>query len=76
MVLVGNKVDLEQMRKVLKNEGEKRAREWNCPYIETSAKLRQNVNDIYEAIVKLIIEDKKKHSVSEKSKKKRDCVLL
>lgn len=75
MILVGNKADLEQLRTVGKGEGEERAREWQCPYIETSAKLRQNVNEAYEAIVRLIVEDKRKHFANESSKKS-SCVLL
>ena len=37
-ILVGNKVDLESSRQVRKEEALQRAKDWNCPYIETSAK--------------------------------------
>jgi len=35
---VGNKVDLEDKRVVRKEEAQAKAKEWNCHYVETSAK--------------------------------------
>ena len=75
-VLVGNKVDLEHLRKVHKNEAEKKASSWNCPYIEASAKTRFNVEEIYNTILRLIVDHKAKHSDGSKSKKKGKCSLL
>lgn len=40
MVVVGNKCDLESEREVLTEDGRKVAREFQIPYIETSAKTR------------------------------------
>ncbi|KAJ3227951.1 hypothetical protein HK099_007820 [Clydaea vesicula] len=39
-VLVGNKCDLTTQRKVTTAQGEAKAREWGCSYLETSAKTR------------------------------------
>ena len=46
-VLVGNKCDLEDKRKVTKEEGEELAKSYNIPYIETSAKSNICVDDSF-----------------------------
>nr|CAD7266049.1 unnamed protein product [Timema shepardi] len=45
MVLVGNKCDLEDERVVGKDQGVNLARQFNCAFMETSAKAKINVND-------------------------------
>lgn len=46
-LLVGNKSDLEDRRKVSKEDAENRAAEWGVPYVETSAKTRTNVDKVF-----------------------------
>lgn len=46
MVLVGNKCDLEDERVVGKDQGANLARQFNCAFMETSAKAKINVNDV------------------------------
>lgn len=46
MILVGNKSDLEHIREIQRAEAEERAKEWGIPYLETSAKTRENVDDV------------------------------
>ena len=46
-LLVGNKVDLEDYRTVSTSEAENCASKWNCPYIETSAKSCDNVQEAF-----------------------------
>jgi GTPase SAR1 family protein len=46
-VLVGNKCDLEDKRKITKEEGEELAKSYNIPYIETSAKSNICVDDSF-----------------------------
>lgn len=46
MVLVGNKCDLEDERVVGKEQGNNLARQYNCAFMETSAKAKINVNDV------------------------------
>lgn len=52
MILVGNKADLEHQREVPIPEGTSLAQHWGCPYLETSAKSTQNVNELFIEIVR------------------------
>jgi GTPase KRas protein len=53
-VLVGNKCDLENERQVTTQEGEDLAKSWNCPFFETSAKTRVNVEESFFQLVREI----------------------
>ncbi|KAM7537961.1 hypothetical protein Aperf_G00000077769 [Anoplocephala perfoliata] len=53
MVLIGNKVDLS-VRSVDTAKAEAVAKEYNIPYIETSAKTRQGVEDAFFTLVREI----------------------
>ena len=46
MVLVGNKNDLEETRQVSRDQGQATARQFNCAFLETSAKMRNNVDNV------------------------------
>lgn len=46
MVLVGNKCDLEDERVVGKELGKSLANQFNCAFMETSAKAKISVNDV------------------------------
>ncbi|KAI8918544.1 hypothetical protein PhCBS80983_g01574 [Powellomyces hirtus] len=50
IVLVGNKTDLSEKRQVSTEEGEKKAKEFNVMYIETSAKAGYNVKALFRKI--------------------------
>ncbi|KAL0491760.1 GTP-binding protein Rit [Acrasis kona] len=68
IVLVGNKVDLESDRRmVTKEEGEEQAKKFgeSCRFFETSAKLRINVDRIFEELVRLINKDLEQQSDEE-----------
>jgi len=55
MVLVGNKCDLEEERVVGKDQGLNLARQFsNCTFMETSAKAKIGVNDIFFDLVRQI----------------------
>ncbi|KAK8051114.1 Ras family protein [Apiospora rasikravindrae] len=54
MVVVGNKCDLESEREVSRQEGEQLAKNFNCSFIETSAKSRINVDKAFYDIVREI----------------------
>ncbi|KAG2210226.1 hypothetical protein INT47_003211 [Mucor saturninus] len=75
-VLVGNKVDLAHLRKVNSSEAEQLAQEWQCPYIETSAKTRQNVEEVYSTLMRLIVKRKEIMHREEAKTKKSSCLIL
>ena len=52
--IVGNKIDMENQRKVKTEEGQKIAEEYNFPFAETSAKDGTNINETFEDIVEKI----------------------
>ncbi|GAM22830.1 hypothetical protein SAMD00019534_060050 [Acytostelium subglobosum LB1] len=54
IVLVGNKCDLENLREVTHGEGEELAKSFGCPFLETSAKKRFNVDECFFDVVREI----------------------
>lgn len=52
LLLVGNKSDLEERRKVSAEEATAKAGEWGVQYVETSAKTRANVDKVKKNRVK------------------------
>jgi small GTP-binding protein len=52
MVIVGNKVDLVKEMEVSIEEGEKLAEKYGVPFLATSAKTRQNVDEVFITLVK------------------------
>ncbi|KAI9361096.1 ras family-domain-containing protein [Pilaira anomala] len=54
VVLVGNKTDLNEKRDVTTEEGEKRAKELNVMFIETSAKAGHNVKSLFRKIAQAL----------------------
>ncbi|RMZ87590.1 hypothetical protein DV736_g5184, partial [Chaetothyriales sp. CBS 134916] len=54
IILVGNKCDLESDRVVSRDEGQALARQFNCKFIETSAKNRINVDNAFYDLVREI----------------------
>ena len=77
MVLVGNKCDLDEERQVETIEGENLAKEWNCPFFESSARHKINV---YEMFSKLVKEIKRAHPECVPNiaapKEKKYCLLM
>ena len=56
VVLIGNKSDLDSLgkRRVSISDGKQLAKEWNCPFLETSAKERLNIDKCFISIVREI----------------------
>ncbi|KAI4467529.1 drab5-related [Holotrichia oblita] len=50
IMLVGNKTDLSEKRQVNTEEGEKKAKELNVMFIETSAKAGSNVQELFNRV--------------------------
>jgi GTPase KRas protein len=53
-ILVGNKYDMQQRREVSYGEGSAQATKWGCPFFETSAKTRHNVEEAFTNIVRAL----------------------
>lgn len=81
MILVGNKSDLQDSRQVRQEEASDKASKWNKPYIETSAKTRENVDKAFfdlmrEIKARKLAENNKPSANKKDKKKKRKCTIL
>ena len=54
LVLIGNKTDLQEKRKVLYEEGEEFAKKNGILFFETSAKKNYNIDEVFLASVEVI----------------------
>ena len=87
-ILVGNKCDLNNERKISKEQGEKKAQTYQIKFFETSAKNNINVNECFMSLIENIFEkyhdefvhesEEKKIEVTEegKKRKKKKCFFL
>lgn len=73
VMMVGNKMDLEEDKKVTKMQGEELAKELDIYFMETSAKADINIKELFEEIVEKIIGSMKS---GELLKKYNDTVKL
>ncbi|XP_007658177.1 GTP-binding protein Rit2 [Ornithorhynchus anatinus] len=74
LVLVGNKIDLEQFRQVSTEEGLSLAREYTCAFFETSAALRFYIDDVFHGLVREIRKKESSLSLMEKKLKRKDSL--
>lgn len=56
MILVANKVDLGDQREVSREEGQQRATKGNMPFVETSAKIDYQVEEVFQRLAEKIYE--------------------
>ena len=56
-ILIGNKCDMEDQRKVTKDQGAELAKSYDIPFLETSAKDGINVQDAFLNITKDVVKD-------------------
>ncbi|XP_072129950.1 GTP-binding protein Di-Ras2-like [Mobula birostris] len=83
IMLVGNKRD-ETQREVEATEGEALASKWMCSFMETSAKLNHNVQELFQELlnlekrraVSLQVDGKKSKQQKKRDKLKRKCSLM
>ena len=66
LIIVGNKSDLEKFREVTKEEGMNFAKENSSKFLETSAKTRTNVDEVFFMAVREIMK-KNPHKKSDRS---------
>lgn len=83
LILVGNKLDLDDRREVSTDEGQGLASSWGVPYVETSAKTKTNVDKVYYDLLDKIQQRKdaqgqgpSQSQKKGKKKKKGKCVVL
>lgn len=75
MILVGNKCDLEDERVVGKDQGATAAKKFQCVFLESSAKAKINVNEIFYDLVRQINRKSPRGKNTEKKPKKRCCIF-
>jgi len=86
-LIVGNKCDLEHQRRVPRERAQQLAEDFNCPWIEVSAKTRHNVPEAFELMVREIRKWRAKNgdrttsagrgnSEFSPNKKKKRCIIL
>ncbi|XP_077999821.1 ras-related protein R-Ras2-like [Glandiceps talaboti] len=77
MILVGNKADLENQRKVTTEEASELAQQLRLEYIEASAKNRMNVENSFHQLVRVVRKfQAEQNPPNEKVKKKKICVII
>ncbi|XP_014208665.1 ras-related protein Ral-a isoform X2 [Copidosoma floridanum] len=74
-LLVGNKSDLQDKRKVSLTEAQGRSQQWGVPYVETSAKTRENVDKVFFDLMRAIAARKAQENQGEagEGRKKAKC---
>eukprot|EP01111_Echinosteliopsis_oligospora_P001004 TRINITY_DN1127_c0_g1_i1.p1 TRINITY_DN1127_c0_g1~~TRINITY_DN1127_c0_g1_i1.p1 ORF type:complete len:187 (-),score=32.41 TRINITY_DN1127_c0_g1_i1:118-678(-) len=75
MVLVGNKCDLREQRAVTEQQGQDLARSFRCAFVEASAKLKINVEEIFLQLVREVNRGQS-GGKKDKGKKKGGCTVL
>ncbi|CDR36453.1 RHTO0S02e02366g1_1 [Rhodotorula toruloides] len=78
IVLVGNKIDRVHEREVETRHGEELARRLGCGFVETSAKTRENLEEVYCTAVRMIEQQRGGSTANpvKKKKKPRKCSIL
>ena len=77
IMLVGNKVDLEEERVVSKDEGEEMSKRCKAGFIEASAKNNINVNEAFYELVRMVNKWRDAHPLNGSTKSaKKGCQLL
>ncbi|XP_058806846.1 ras-related protein Ral-a isoform X2 [Phymastichus coffea] len=70
-LLVGNKSDLQEKRKVSLADAQNRAQQWDVPYVETSAKTRENVDKVFFDLMRAIAARKAQENQGEAKEGKK-----
>ena len=54
VIIIGNRIDIENRRVILKNEGEELAQQYNYHFYESSCKLKINIKEPIDDLVEII----------------------
>lgn len=82
IILLGNKIDLENQRKISTEEGRQLAEQYGCIFYETSAKSNINITEAISTIIKMVYEqelivkengDMDKKNIKDIAQKKSCC---
>ena len=65
IILLGNKSDLDDERKINEEKGKKKAEEFKIFFSEISAKKEENIKNVFEKLMKKILEVDKKDIIEE-----------
>nr|CAD2140894.1 unnamed protein product [Meloidogyne enterolobii] len=76
LTLVGNKVDLGHQRKVRADEGRQLAKDYDIPFIETSAKSGQNVSEMFFDLTTRLLNAVEANKEGENDEKERKASVL
>ncbi len=76
IVLCGNKCDMDEQRNVAKIEGIELSKKYKCPYVETSAKTRVNIEEVFFQIVREIDKYNANETKQPIKRKRNTCILI
>lgn len=75
IILVGNKIDLNERREVSTEDGQLKAEKYNIPFIESSAKTGENIDNIFIKLLKSKNNDDLNNQNKNKKKHKQKCII-
>ena len=76
MILVGNKVDLKDSRQISFEEGFALAQKWRVPFIESSAKTGENIDEIFKLLLMHKLDVLKAIEEETLDQTRCNCILL
>ena len=81
VIVVGNKCDLEDRRCVSTEEGRTLAKQIDCPFYETSALARINVDEVFDSLINEIrkyrsLRENRDHNNQQNPNKKGKCSTM
>ena len=75
IIIVGNKIDLNDSREVSFEEGKNLAKKKNCPFFESSAKDKINIDEIFITLLEEILKAQKNVKEEKKNEGENKIIL-